>query len=304
MSPDHAALVAEIQREWAAVGLTGSLLARNLDTGAELGFDADLVWPLASVVKLPIALVVYDAFERGELDPARAFDLDPDAATSGPTGVALFRHPSRVAAEDLLQLALAVSDNAATDVLLDHLGIDEVNRRITALGFPDIVLRHAMRAIYGTSGAVAAVGLALTGGGRTPGGGHVIDELDPSRANVGTARVLVDLLARVWSDQVASPPACARLRSALGRQLVRHRLAVELVSDQVRVHSKTGTFLDLRHEVGVVEIGGEQPQRVAVAVLTRSAIPAAVQMEAELAIGHAARLAVQAVRARRTRGET
>lgn len=294
MRPEHAAPVADIQREWAAVGLTGSLLARHLGTGQELGFGADEPWPLASVVKLPVALVVLDAFARGELDPGEPFELDPQVTTSGPTGVAAFRHPSRVAAEDLLQLALAVSDNAATDLLLDRLGRDEVAARIVALGFPEIVLRHTMRAIYGTSGTVTAAGLALTAGGRTPGGGHVIDELDPARANVGTARSLVTLLDRVWAGTVGAPGVAERLRAMLGHQLVRHRLAVELVSDQVQVRSKTGTFLDLRHEAGVVELG--TGERVAIAVLTRSAVPAAVQMEAELAIGHAARVAVEALR--------
>lgn len=294
MRPEHAAVVADIQREWTATGLTGSLLARHLGTGEELGFGADEAWPLASVVKLPVALVVLDAFARGELDPAEPFELDPAVTTSGPTGVAAFRHPGRVAAEDLLQLALAVSDNAATDLLLDRIGRAEVAARIVALGFPEIVLRHSMRAIYGTSGTVTAAGLALTGGGRTPGGGHVIDELDPTRANVGTARSLVTLLARVWADDVGASGVAERLRAMLGHQLVRHRLAVELVSDEVRVRSKTGTFLDLRHEAGVVELG--DTERVAVAVLTRSSVPAAVQMEAELAIGHAARLAVEALR--------
>ncbi len=301
MRPEHAGVLADVQREWAATGLTGSLLARHLGTGEELGFGADEAWPLASVVKLPVALVVLDAFARGELDPAEPFDLDPRLTTAGPTGVSAFRHPSRVAAEDLLQLALAVSDNAATDVLVDRLGRDEVATRIVALGFPEIVLRHSMRAIYGTSGAVTAAGLALTGGGRTPGGGHVIDELDLARANVGTARSLVDLLERVWAGTVAAPGVAERLREMLGHQLVRHRLAAELVSDEVRVRSKTGTFLDLRHEVGVVEretggAGAGAGERIAVAVLTRSAVPAAVQMEADFAIGHAARLVVEALR--------
>lgn len=294
MLPELVALTAEIERDWDAAGLSGSLLARNLRTGAELGFGAGLVWPLASVVKLPMALVLHEAFDRGELDPAEPFDLVPARTTSGPTGVALFRHPSRVAAEDLVQLALAVSDNAATDALLDRVGIEEVSRRIGALGFPDIVVRHPMRALYGTDDAVTAAGLALTAGGTTPGGGHVIPELDPARANVGTARSLVDLLHRLWTDAVSSPEVCARLRHALGHQPTRHRLAIELASDDVRIRSKTGTFLDLRHEVGVVEsAAGADP--VAVAVLTRSRIPAAVQLEADLAIGHAARLAVDAL---------
>lgn len=292
MLPEHAGLVAEIERDWAAIGLQGSLLARNLASGVQLGFGAGQVWPLASVIKLPLALVVYDAFERGDLDPAEAFEVSPDHATSGPTGLALFRHPSRMAAEDLVQLSLAVSDNAATDLLLDRIGIGEVNRRLAGLGCREIVVRHQMRAIYGASGAVSEVGLGLAATGRTP-DGHLLEELDPNRANAGTARALLDLLDRVWSDRVSSPAACARLRNALGRQLTMHRLAVELASDNVRIRSKTGTFLDLRHEAGVVEIGED---RIAVVALTRSSVPAAVQLEADFAIGHAARLAVEALR--------
>lgn len=294
MLPEHAALTAEIERDWDAVGLEGSLVARNLRTGAELGFGAGRAWPLASVVKLPLALVLHDAFAREELDPAEPFELAPSRTTSGPSGVALFRHPSRVAAEDLTQLALAVSDNAATDLLLDRLGLEAVSRRIGALGFPEIVVRHPMRALYGTDDAVTIAGLALTAGGATPGGGHVIPELDPARANAGTARALVDLLHRVWTDDVSTPEACARLREALGHQPTRHRLAIELASDDVCVRSKTGTFLDLRHEVGVVEVGSGA-ELIAVAAMTRSRIPAAVQLEADLAIGHAARLAVEAL---------
>lgn len=293
MLPEHAGLVADIERDWATVGLHGSLLARNLASGVQLGFGAGQVWPLASVVKLPIALVVYDAFERGDLDPAQAFEVSPDSATSGPTGLALFRHPSRVAAEDLVQLSLAVSDNAATDLLLDRIGIGEVNRRLAGFGCREIVVRHQIRAIYGASGAVNEVGLGLAATGRTPDGAHLLEELDSNRANAGTARAMLDLLDRVWSDRISSPGACARLRDALGRQLTMHRLAVELASDNVRIRSKTGTFLDLRHEAGVVEIGED---RIAVVALTRSSVPASVQLEADFAIGHAARLAVEALR--------
>jgi hypothetical protein len=68
---------------------------------------------------------------------------------------------------------------------------------------------------------------------------------------------------------------------------------VELAGDGVRISSKTGSFLDLRHEVGVVEIGSD---RIAIAAFTRSAAPAEEQMEADFAIGHAARLLVEVLR--------
>lgn len=293
MINDHVGLLTEIERDWAGAALTGSLLGRNLNTGEQLGFGSGQPWVLASVAKLPIALVIHDAFERGELDPAEPYDIAPDAGRTGSTGVAIFRHPSRIAAEDLAQLSLAVSDNVATDLVMDRLGPAEISARLAGLGLPDIIIRHSMRSIFGTSNAVSELGVGLAAAARRGDGSHPIDVLDPHRANVGTPLALVDLLDRLWTDRIASPAVCARVRTALGHQRTRHRLAVELAGDGVRVASKTGTFLDLRHEVGVVEIGSD---RIAVAAFTRSAAPAEEQLEADFAIGHAARLLVEALR--------
>lgn len=287
-------LAVDIERDWAAAGLSGTFLARHLGTGRELGFGAGTVWPLASVVKLPIALVVYDAFDRGILHPGDKFNISPATATSGPTGVALFRHPCRIAAEDLVQLSLAVSDNAATDVLLERLSTTHVSARLAELGCSDIIVRHPMSSLYGVARAnIPALGVEIARAGGTSGGGHLLPALDLTQANVGTGRGLLDLLDRLWDDSVSTPNVCGRVRSALGHQLVQHRLAVDLASDAVRVRSKTGTFLDLRHEVGVVEVGSD---RVAVVALTRSSVPAAVQFEADFAIGQAARVAVDVLR--------
>lgn len=288
------AVVDDLLRDWAATGLTGSLLARNLGTGAELGFDTERMWALASVIKFPVALVIQHAFATGELDPAEPLEIDPAEATRGPTGVGLFRHPSRIAAEDLLQLSLAVSDNAAADALLDRLPEPGVTARLESLGVSGIRQRHPMRAIYGRARDLDGVDPGLALAGRTPGGGNLIPELDPNRANAGSVRALVDLLEAIWTDTVSTPEVCARVREGLGHQLTRHRLSVELASDAVAVASKTGTFLDLRHEVGVVTL--DDGQQIAVAALTRSAVPAREQLEADFAIGHAARLAVDALR--------
>lgn len=290
---DRARLLADVEREWAAVGLTGSLLARDLRDGREVALRPDALWPLASVVKLPLAAVVLDAFGRGELRADEQHELDPATRTRGPSGVALLAHPCRLALEDLVRLSLAVSDNAAADVLLDRLGPEEVTARLRALGVDDVVVRHPMRALYGTAAAVEAVGRDIAARGATPDGGHVVDELALERANVGTARGLVDLLDAAWADRLGHPGTGPRLRDLLGNQPTRHRLAAELASDQVRVRSKTGTFLDLRHEVGVVEASDHPP--VAIAVLTRCTVPAGENIEADLTIGHTARLVVEAL---------
>lgn len=150
-----------IARDWAALGVRGSFLARNIDSGEQLGFDVDALIPLASVVKVPLALVVLDRVAAGELDPARPVTVDPAASSVGPTGLAAFRHPATVAVGDLLFLMLSVSDNAAADALLDLVPVAEVDARLRAWGCEGIRVRHRLNHMYECAAGAAGDDFSL-----------------------------------------------------------------------------------------------------------------------------------------------
>lgn len=63
---------------------------------------------------------------------------------------------------------------------------------------------------------------------------------------------------------------------------------------RLRVSGKTGSFLQLRHEIGVVET--DASDRIAIAALTTSARRAAIAHDIDLDIGAAARAAFEAMR--------
>ncbi|MEW2625479.1 serine hydrolase [Streptomyces sp. NPDC048106] len=105
---------------------------------------------------------------------------------------------------------------------------------------------------------------------------------------------LVELLRRVWCDEITVPGATAELRRLMGCQVFTQRLASDLRADSLRWSGKTGTFLHLRHEIGVVE--AESGDRVAMAALTRAGRRAALAADIELAMGAAARDAFEALR--------
>jgi beta-lactamase class A len=287
-----------IRRDWERVGVSGQLLARNIDTGEELGFDVDQLVPLASVVKVPIALTVLHLIAQGALDAAQQVTVDPATKSLGPTGVAAFRYPATVAIGDLVLQMLAVSDNAAADVLLDRVGIDRVNDSLRGWECPAIRVRHAMHRMYecaaGAAGGDFALALDLAIQSDET-GRHAIETLDPAYANVGSVRALADLLERVWLDRIAEPAATAELRRLMSMQVFTQRLSSDLRADSVRVSAKTGTFLHLRHEIGVVESvrGGD---RVVLAALTRSARRATIAPDIDLAIGAAGRSAFEVLR--------
>lgn len=287
----------DVRRQWRDAGLSGAFLARNIDTGEELGFDVDVAYPLASVVKLPLALVVLDQIATGSLRADRPIELRPEDRTAGATGTAAFRHPTTIALEDLVYLMLAVSDNAAADAAFATVSPRQVTDALARWGCDGVVIRHPIRTLFDAIYAAAAderLALELAIRATTGGGGHELPALDVASASCGTARGLVGLLGKVWTDAVSVPDATERLRTLMALQLTSNRMVRELASDSVQVASKTGTFFNLRHDAGVVSTSSGD--RVAVAALTASSVPAMLQPEADRAIGSAARDAVDVLR--------
>lgn len=286
-------LVRDLTRDLDDAGLTGCFLARDLETGEEVGHRADEPVPVASLVKLPLALVVLDLVRRGEIDGAAPLKLDAQASSlPGGVGSSRFLHPAQVAVDDAVYLSVSLSDNVATDALFDLVTPQDVTARLRELGLADLVVRHPIGDLSQTPAEALpdtpdlAHVLAATGG--TSGGGHRVRQLDVSRASSGTARTLVDLLALVWAeDGPVHPGVAARLRWLLGQNVHRQRLWPDLASDSATWSSKTGTVLNLRHEAGVVEHA--DGDRHAIAVLTGSRVAAAVQPAAEATMGHVAR---------------
>ena len=95
---------------------------RDLDTGAEVGFEADRPVVPASVFKVLVALEFYARAAEGEIDPAKQVDLRPAVVTPGPVGISNFQDPVRLSLRDLARMMLTLSDNAAADLLIGRVG--------------------------------------------------------------------------------------------------------------------------------------------------------------------------------------
>ena len=284
-------------------GLRGSFLVRDLDTGDELGIEPDIEFPIASLVKVPLAIATLERVARGELDLSTPVVVRPEqVAAPGPVGLSKFRHPATVALEDLLYLSLAISDNAAAEALFALTPPAEVGAELRRLGHDGIAIRHPMVDMTRTPAerfdpaeGHLAQSLAITAA--TAGRGHAVAQLDVSRANAGTARLFVDLLQGIWRPTTIDAKVAARVRELMGNNMMRQRLAPDFTSDATRWSSKTGTLLNLRHEVGVVEHA--DGQTFAVAALTESQVPAVVQPAAEALMAQVARALRDAIRAER-----
>jgi beta-lactamase class A len=119
--------------------------------------------------------------------------------------------------------------------------------------------------------------------------------VDPARANATTPRDMTSLLTAVWTDRAGPPQACAFVRDAMARQENTQRIASGFGDgDGVTTAGKTGTIPFVRNEAAVVSY--PDGRRFAVAVFTRSDSLARRNPALDVAMGRAARLAVEGLR--------
>jgi beta-lactamase class A len=285
-----------IDAAFRAIGLRGWVHAVDLATGREVAVRANQPVVLASVFKVALVTALYRRHDAGELDVARQVEIG--ARTGGATGVSAMEDPARLSLRDLAYLAIAVSDNAAADVLFDAVGDDAVGALLRELGLHATRIPQRCRdmadALIADTGARAFDEVQA----RLQAAPRLLDALsvrDPARTNAATPREMTALLAAIWADRAAAPDSCAAIRRLMRLQVWPHRLASGFPDDDWGVAGKTGTLPGIRNEIGVVEL--PDGMLVAVAVFTRADSPAPSLPQADRLIGTAARIAVDALRA-------
>jgi len=96
----------------------------------------------ASIIKLFILAVCAKAFDDGALSPDKILDISPDALVSFSLITDLKTRNWRI--DDLATLMIILSDNTATNVLIDLLGLDQINTYITDHGYKNTKLNRKM----------------------------------------------------------------------------------------------------------------------------------------------------------------
>ena len=266
------------ERGWDRV----AALARTTDPGVEVAVAArlvgtDRVWaidgakpfPALSTIKTAILVALHREVDAGRLRLADERTVTAAAKTPGSGVLALLRDNLALTLADLATLMIAVSDNAASNLVLDAVGLDRVRATIVGLGLSGTALNRPFL-------------------GRAPEPG------EPD--NVTTAADLAALLAAIAEDTAASPAACARMRATLALQQDRDRLA-RYLPDALPFAGKSGTLPGLVHDSGLIETAAGP---LSLAVLTRGF---ADRYRAEEAIGRIALAAIDAAEGRGRRTE-
>ncbi|MBK8986109.1 MAG: serine hydrolase [Chloroflexi bacterium] len=237
----------------AAAGFNGrfALSALNLQTNETIRLRAEEIYPTASIIKLPLLLTLMQQVEAG------LYSLDAPlmlrrADKIGGSGLLQHLTPGlTMPIRDWAFLMMNISDNLATNVLIDHVGLEAVNEWLRENGYEDVRLQRKI-----DFGALAK-----------------------DQRNLGTAspESLTRMMTAVFRRQHVSPAACdemLRLMDGVGADRVGRYLpfspysSEEPEEEKLRLAGKTGSLMGMRAQTAVVWRGsGPQAQGFALTVM-------------------------------------
>jgi beta-lactamase class A len=229
--------------------------------------EADEPVVAASVFKVAVALEFCRQVSAGELDPLEAVRVTAEERTPGPTGLSTLSDDAVVSLRDLASSMMAVSDNAATDILIARAGIDRINETLRSIGATSTHLPYPVEGLMSTMAAEAGLSTWDDVLRKDPYYERLqhSSALRPEETIRTTARDMTTLLDAIWTDRAGPPDACAEVRRLMSLQ-GSDRLGKRLAGAQV--FAKSGSLLGIvRNEVGVVEFSDDE--RYAIAVFTR-----------------------------------
>ncbi|MFF3865576.1 serine hydrolase [Micromonospora sp. NPDC001898] len=262
----------------------------------EVAVRADEQVVIASVFKILLVLEFARQASVGQLDPTERV-LVRAADRLGGWGVAGCADDAEVSLRDLAYFAMSVSDNTAADLLLRRVGRDVLPMLAAELGLPRTRIvggpRELVETMLADVGARTEAEFARIFPTLSDERVRAMRVLDPAHTTSSTAREMTRLLGLIWRDEAGPAPACATVRELMDRQLFWTRLASGFPPG-VRVRAKTGTLPGLHLEAGVAEY--PDGRRYAMAVFARTERLATRRIDVDLAMGEAARIAVEALR--------
>lgn len=220
----------------------------NLVTGETVAVNAEQVFPAASVIKVPVGVEAMRQVEAGFIDMDSVYAIH-ESRKAGGSGVLSPLHSGlQVTFRDLLTLMIIVSDNTATNMVIDLVGMDGVNETAGELGLKSTLLRRKL------------MGAAF----------YARPDYRLEIDNTISAADMGKLLRLLVKGEAVSPAADAALLDIMAMQQVNDRIPL-LLPAGTRVAHKTGEFQTTRHDVGVVFDREGRPAYV-LAVLTRDLV--------------------------------
>jgi beta-lactamase class A len=199
----------------------------DLTTGQKYFLHADEVLPTASSIKIAILAELFRQAQQGKLKLADLYTLQQSDLVGG-SGIAEALTPgtTRLTIRDVAALMISVSDNSATNVIIDRVGMENVNALLDSLGLTHTRLRRKM------------MDLKAAGEGRE---------------NVASPRELMLLLEALYRGKVLNKQFTEDFFKLLS--IHKESYIPRELPEDLRVANKPGELEGVRNDSGIVFTG-------------------------------------------------
>ncbi len=209
-----------------------AVFAENLETGEQFAWNGDEIFPSASIIKLPILCTAYAMSESGELSLSDRITVTDAARTGGDGVMRLMQNGLSPTLHDLMTLMIVLSDNMATNMVVDAVTPQRIHEFLESRGLTGIRWRRKMM-----DAAAMAAGIE----------------------NEAAARDVLELLKGLAKGTLLSPPHCKDAVDILTRQQINHKFPRRLWKpydhdferEEIKIAHKTGDMPGLEHDAGI-----------------------------------------------------
>jgi serine-type D-Ala-D-Ala carboxypeptidase (penicillin-binding protein 5/6) len=207
------------------------LAIKNLETGESYEYEADKPMPTASLIKFPVMIATYEAVDQGKLSLDEMIELKKDDQVQG-SGIltAHFSPGTKISLRDAIHLMIVYSDNTATNLVLDQLGLPATNECMERLGCSETRINSK---VFRRDTSIAPERSKKYGLGST------------------TAGDMVKLAELVYRKKVVNEDA--------SQKMLEHMFACDdklkvprLLPEGTRVAHKTGSVTESRTDAGIM----------------------------------------------------
>ena len=121
-----------------------SFYFENLVTGETMRYHEQAPMMAASVIKLFVMASVFEGLERELIQPDQMFEIKRAHCVPSCGALTYLHDGIQVTLMDLVTLMIIFSDNTATNVLVEFIGMESINGTLSRLGFEKTVLKRKM----------------------------------------------------------------------------------------------------------------------------------------------------------------
>lgn len=209
-----------------------AIAVKHLKNGKSFYLHAGEPMPTASLIKLAVMIETYQQASEGKVNLSdRATLHEADKVPGSGILTEHFSEGATFSLRDAVRLMIAFSDNTATNLVLDKIGIAATGKRMETWDFPNTRI-HA-KSFRGDTTSIAPDRTKRFGLGST------------------TAREMVEILEKLESGKFVSPEACKEMLEHLKKCNDQDKFTRFLPAKTVVAH-KTGSVADIRTDAGIL----------------------------------------------------